>query len=138
MTDHFSHKRLILISALAVTLMPAMSVVADEETDGRPDNGNRPERVDFSELDTNGDGNLSFDEFMALPTPRLDRMDTNGDGNVTAVEVQEQMFLRLDQDGDQLLSEDELRPPRRNRDGRGRRLTDEQRERTMEHRHANQ
>lgn len=138
MTDHFSLKRLIVASTLAVTLMPAMSVVADEETDGRPGNGNRPERVDFSELDTNGDGNLSFDEFMALPTPRLDRMDTNGDGNVTAVEVQEQMFLRLDQDGDQLLSEDELRPPRRDRDGRGRRLTDEQRERIMERRHANQ
>ena len=138
MTDHFSLKRLILVSALTVTLMPAMSVVADEEADGRPGNGNRPERIDFSELDTNGDGNLSFDEFMALPTPRLDRMDTNGDGNVTEVEVQEQMFLRLDQDGDQLLSEDELRPPRRDRDGRGRRLTDEQRERIMERRHANQ
>lgn len=136
MTDLFSLKRLIQATALTATLLPAMAVVADEDADVRPGKGARPERIDFSELDTNGDGNLSFDEFMALPTPRLDRMDTNGDGNVTAAEVQEQMFLRLDQDGDQLLSEDELRPPRRDRDGRGRRLTDEQRERIMERRHA--
>lgn len=138
MTDLFSLKRFMLASTLAVTLIPAMAVVADEEDDGSPGKGARPERIDFAELDTNGDGNLSFDEFMALPTPRLDRMDTNGDGNVTAVEVQEQMFLRLDQDGDQLLSEDELRPPRRDREGRGRRLTEEQRERIMERRHTSQ
>ncbi len=122
MTDQFSVKRLFTVSALIAALLPVLAVAADDaETDDREGRGPRPERVEFAELDANGDGKVSFDEFMALPTPRLDRMDTNGDGSVTAVEIQEQMFLRLDQDGDQLLSEDEMRPPRGEREGRGRR-----------------
>ncbi|GFZ81153.1 hypothetical protein GCM10011403_25410 [Pseudohongiella nitratireducens] len=138
MTDLISLKRLFIATAVIAAMVPALAVAADGEEGGEGRHGPRPERIDFSELDANGDGSLDFDEFMTLPTPRLDRMDTNGDGNVTAEEMQEQLFLRLDQDGDQLLSEDELRPPRRDREGRGRRLSDDQRERIMERRSQGQ
>lgn len=72
----------------------------------------------FAELDTNGDGSVSAEEFATRPN-RFARADTNGDGVLSAEEIvtagqqraadrADRMIARLDANGDGALSEDEL------------------------------
>lgn len=43
----------------------------------------------MKEVDTNGDGNISKEEFMANCEKRFAKMDANGDGQITAEERQQ-------------------------------------------------
>lgn len=57
----------------------------------RSGRGDRQAAPSFDELDTDGDGGLSLEEFLAMHKERLasrfDRMDENGDGVITEDEV---------------------------------------------------
>ena len=85
-------------------------------------------------IDTDDNGVLTIDEFLnARPNrgPRngnqrgeqiasFQEMDLNGDEVVSVAEFQEANFLRMDRDGNGLLTAEELRPPRGSR-SKGRR-----------------
>ncbi|MEE9426776.1 MAG: calcium-binding protein [Paracoccaceae bacterium] len=81
------------------------------------------ERPSFTELDADGDGNLSIAEMQAQATARFNGIDTNGDGVISAQESAtaaeqhagqraEMMFARMlewrDSDGDGSLSQAEM------------------------------
>lgn len=81
---------------------------------GRGPMGQMP---DFAELDANGDGKLTVDDFAARRAARMAAIDTDGDGAITAEEFAAhaaeqasaraaEMFARLDADGDGVLSAD--------------------------------
>lgn len=63
-------------------------------TQAKPDKPRkaRPEHPVLSDMDTNGDGSVSLDEFLAAHTARLQKrfsqMDQNADGLVTKDEMQ--------------------------------------------------
>lgn len=73
----------------------------------RPPRGERPRRDPMKEMDQNGDGKVSSDEFKSWGTehPRPNRS-----GNQT--EDPSSFFDKLDQNKDGTLSSDEMRPPR--------------------------
>lgn len=94
----------------------------------------------FNENDIDGDGLLSMEEMLAAaPRPRFgggaamrDRiaervteqftsMDSDGDDFVSRIEASEATFLRMDADGNGLLSMEEMKPPRPEGRGKGRR-----------------
>lgn len=72
----------------------------------------------FAEMDTNGDGSVSAEEFANAPG-RFARADANGDGLLTAGEIAtegqgraearaERMIARFDSNKDGMLSQDEI------------------------------
>lgn len=79
----------------------------------------RPERPNFSQLDTDGNGEISADEMQARANGRFAQMDTNGDGVVTATELEEmssrrvaRLMERADANKDGQLTQDEMREAR--------------------------
>jgi Ca2+-binding EF-hand superfamily protein len=73
----------------------------------------------FTRLDANGDGKIADNEMPQRHWARFrgamfDRMDADHDGKVTKAEFQaagEQMFQRLDKNGDGILEQDEMQGP---------------------------
>lgn len=74
-------------------------------------------------IDTNGDGLITAEELFAMHqrkrmeriTARLNAADADGNGDISLAEFANQhtaRTLRLDRDGDGIISEDEQRPPR--------------------------
>jgi Ca2+-binding EF-hand superfamily protein len=77
------------------------------------------EHIGFTELDVDGNGVITAEDFDALKTARFAALDSNGDGDVTRDEFMaaaridsddraERMFDRLDADGDGVLARDVL------------------------------
>jgi Ca2+-binding EF-hand superfamily protein len=73
----------------------------------------------FSELDSSGDGLVSFAEFQAAEHPRFNKRDSNGDGKITLDELQSSInrqasqkgsekFKELDQNHDGVITRDEM------------------------------
>ncbi len=110
--------KITLAAALALGVaLPATGVVA------QPTGEAAPRLPAFAELDMNGDGQLTVDEFTAHRTARLQAQDADGDGLLSAQELAaaaqtrmqdraarraERMVSRLDADGDGLLSLEEI------------------------------
>lgn len=119
-------KTQLLIAGIAAGLALQFGAVQAQESPG-PDR----ERPSFSELDLNGDGQLSQEELRAPAAARFAEADTNGDGALSVDELQaqasermaerianraERMLERRDANGDGLLQQSELQE---GRDGRG-------------------
>ena len=68
--------------------------------EGGPMKTNRPV---FSELDTNGDGQVTAEELEALHIARLSDIDTDGDGFLTAEEFQAHRAAQADERADRRL-----------------------------------
>lgn len=81
--------------------------------------------MEFSELDLNGDGQVTAEEMQALGEKRFNEADTNGDGFLSKDEMKAQMLKRMeakaekygtkvmerkDANGDGQLSLEEMRP----------------------------
>lgn len=104
----------------------------------------------FAELDANGDGSISADEFDALRVRHLARLDGNNDGFVTFEEhkaarearARERFTGRHDRDGDGRVSVDEMADRgddhfgRMDRNDDGTVTPDELRSRHRVHRHG--
>lgn len=78
--------RKLMLSAL---LLGAISVpaMAQDTPPGPGPEGGHPGMDKMLNADTDGDGNLSKAEFLAVQEKRFAEMDTNGDGNVTKDEM---------------------------------------------------
>ena len=110
----------VLIAALLAT--GAATTVTAQGADARED---RRAQM-FTQLDTNGDGSVSAEEFVNRPG-RFARADSNGDGMLSTDEIVSmaqarserhaaRMIERLDANDDGLLSKEEVQ----NRSGQGR------------------
>lgn len=111
-----------LVSALAVGIIAVSGTMVEAR-----DRGDGPRTMDFSTLDVDGSGEITQEDLDALRENRFADIDSNGDGAVSkdefmaasaarAGERAGEMFDRLDADGDGALSRDVLE----SRDGRGR------------------
>ncbi len=97
----------IVASGVALT---ALSAVAQ---------GHKGQRFDFSQMDTNGDGEITVEEMDANRAARFATVDTDGDGKLSPEELLaadatraedriNRMMSRLDADGDGALSAEEM------------------------------
>lgn len=101
----------------------------DELSRGRHGRHGRPWRHSFSQIDTNGDGQISSAEFRAAfpraPADLFTKLDTNKDGRLSrdelramraqaAAAMRQKVFERLDTDHDGSLSLEELQAVRPN------------------------
>ncbi len=81
-------KKILLLGA-AVLTMNAIPALAEEG--GKKHHGGMKMEKMFAEQDTNGDGKVSKDEFVAHATKRFEEMDGNKDGGVTKEEIKAHM-----------------------------------------------
>lgn len=114
-------KKLLLSSTVAASLaiFGAGFAYAQEGPHGGP-------RANFEQIDANGDGILTIEEFQNQGQARFDMADTNGDGLLDADELaaaatraRAEMIARLiahkDSNGDGKLSREEMQPPHADR-----------------------
>jgi len=75
-------KKLLMLSAVALSFaaMPAMA-------NDHGDKGGKKGAKMFEKHDTNSDGVISKDEFLAHATERFDKMDVDGNGEVSQEEA---------------------------------------------------
>jgi len=69
-----------LLAAAALVAATALPALAAQDGPRRPPS--------FAELDTDGDGVISSDEFLTPPSERFAALDTNGDGVLTEDELE--------------------------------------------------
>jgi len=94
---------------LSGTLLVCTPVLAEDDGDGPRRDGRHGQQQSFDELDQNGDGLLSFEEFVAGHMQRLN-----------------ERFRRIDQDEDGALSEEEVKEAHKKHRRRGNRRRGEQ------------
>ncbi|HET7923995.1 MAG TPA: EF-hand domain-containing protein [Rhodanobacteraceae bacterium] len=88
----------------------------------KPGAQEEPRKSPFDEMDTNHDGFVSRDEFIAYQKKRFDEFDTNHDGKIDAKEIAsspplmernlktaERMIRQWDKNGDGIVTADEFK-----------------------------
>jgi Ca2+-binding EF-hand superfamily protein len=110
------------VSALALGAVLVTVAMPADAHGGKRGGG---ERASFSELDANGDGQLTQEEMLAFAQTRFNERDTNGDGGLSQDEMLaaleedrqeraerriERMIDRADANDDGLLQFDEIGP----------------------------
>lgn len=95
-----------IVGLLALGISLSLHAQEHDHSADEPQGGQAQQR--FSQLDSNGDGIINFEEFSALPMTGFNRQDTNGDGVVTRDELLERRFLQLDTNNDGLVSAEEF------------------------------
>lgn len=78
------NKMLLLASAAVLMSFPAFA----EDMSGKGDDKGMHKGFKFEAMDTNGDGLVSKDEFMAEHMKRFEAMDSNHDGGVSKDEIE--------------------------------------------------
>lgn len=118
-------KTLILTGVLATLL--ATSALAEGRQGLGPMGGEMGPfgGVDFTDIDTNADGQLTLEELLAKPQQQFAAADTDGDGGISATELAEamkaemaarideratDMVERMDENDDGLLQPEEMSP----------------------------
>ncbi len=109
-------KKILLSSTIALGFAALGSTAALAENG--PRGGQRP---GFEDIDANGDGVLTLEEFQNRAQAKFDETDTNGDGFLDVEELTaaaarerarmiERLMERKDTDGDGMLSMEEMAP----------------------------
>ena len=109
------------IGTLTVLIAFAGTAVLAEGPRGDKGRGEMPS---FSSFDANGDGQVTLEELSAAGDARFAELDSNSDGQVSLEEFQahaesqarsraEEMFAKLDADGDGFLGRDALEARKR-------------------------
>ncbi len=109
-------KKILLSSTIVMSLAAFGASLANAQGGQRGD-----PRPSFEQIDANGDGALTMEEFLTRGQVKFDETDTNGDGQLDAAELtaaaareRAQMIARLmerkDTNGDGMLSFDEMQP----------------------------
>lgn len=82
-------KKLLALSALAL-VFSAPYALAQPQNGGKMggDRGHKMMERMFDQADTNGDGEISKEEFMAQAEARFKEIDQNGDDKITKEEVE--------------------------------------------------
>jgi Ca2+-binding EF-hand superfamily protein len=73
----------IILSALLITMCLSQTALAQEDGGERREMLKQKMQERLQKMDTDGDGNLSKNEFMAQAEERFKKMDGNGDGMIT-------------------------------------------------------
>lgn len=109
---------------VAATALTAAQAMAERGQQGH----HRMNDVSFTELDADGDGEITRTEMTAFgearATERFQETDTDGDGALSQAELQAamakkaeeratQMIKQMDKNDDGQLTQDEMKPPRR-------------------------
>lgn len=121
-------KRAVIFSGLAALALTSLSLGAIAQPSDMRQGPGAP-GMDFATLDANGDGQVTQDELDAAAAQRFADVDTDGNGSVSAEEMvahmqvmadqqrasrqtrmAERMIARMDQNGDGLLSAQEMKP----------------------------
>ncbi len=83
--------KLVTLAALALIALPAASFAEDKPEPPKGEQEHKGEHKGpgkmFKETDTNGDGQMSKDEFMAFHEKRFAEMDGDGDGQISGEEA---------------------------------------------------
>ena len=87
-----------LLACSVLLSASALSYAADETA---PMTGQMQQKMQqhLKETDTNGDGNISKQEFMAGCEKRFQKMDANGDGQITKEERQQMRSQMMEHKG---------------------------------------
>lgn len=123
MTERFSRFFVVAAVAGTMTALSLQPAAADNDDGDDRDEGRGHHGILFSDLDADGDGQLTEEEFAAAKLAWLQKLDANGDGALSPEEAQaaimerlskaasrmtEKMFRRLDANEDGLIDADEL------------------------------
>lgn len=79
-------KKFLMLAAVALVAVPAISHAEDKPTPPPAGEHGGPSKM-FKDTDTNGDGMMSKEEFMAFHEKRFAEMDSNGDGQISGDEA---------------------------------------------------
>lgn len=113
-------KRAVLISGVTALALALGAGVASAKGFGGK-GGHHGPRMNFEQVDANGDGMITKEELAAHAQARFTETDTNGDGNLSAEELAaaserakeervQKMIERRDTNNDGVLSFDEMKP----------------------------
>lgn len=80
-----SGSTLTLMALSLVLASPAIAMHHGSASGADSEKGGKASR--FDKMDTNGDGKISRDEFVAMAAKRFDKMDANGDGSLSQDEM---------------------------------------------------
>lgn len=115
MSDKTKNKPLLI--AVALVFVGSLAAGTAASAQGRSgemmNDGKRGGMMGPARFDTNGDGEVTLEEFNAGHEKMFDKIDANGDGRISLEEfnaAHEKMFEKMDTNGDGVLSGDELRP----------------------------
>lgn len=114
-------KRAVLISGLTAAAIALTAVGVSAKGGDGDRRGPGGPRINFEEVDTNGDGLITLEEMQAAAAARTAEIDTDGDGFVSAEELAEiakrdvsdrvaKMLERRDENGDGQVSLEEMQP----------------------------
>ena len=101
-------KRKIIIGSLIAALSVPALALADT---GGPEKGTHKGDI-FERLDTNKDGQISFEEMTVKSTERFQKLDADGNGSISVEEMtagKKEFFNKLDTDGNGLISPEEAK-----------------------------
>ena len=111
-------KKNVILGALCAAMLVSSGAIAVADT-----RGNGPRGADFSQIDADGNGEVTVAELQAMQTARFGEIDADGDGAVTKAEILAhaestedvrrerrvtRMMERLDANDDGSLSAEEL------------------------------
>ena len=109
----------VLVASMGIAASSAFAFGPRQNGHGGGHGGGDRMDINFEELDTDSDGQITKAELQAMGAARFDAADTNGDGALSAEELQARaqqqvgkriasMIERFDKNGDGLLSRDEM------------------------------
>ncbi|KHT62677.1 hypothetical protein RJ45_16415 [Photobacterium gaetbulicola] len=92
--------------SMLLTALLAVSMVSVSAWAAGPQSGNPPPRPAFSDFDTNNDGYITEEEFLAFQSERMQARAESGGRMQNAGQRPE--FSDIDTDGDNMISEQEF------------------------------